>query len=343
MVRFPRRTHSVSGPPSVHYTMKDVACCCNIAKIQQFYMSLMALRRNPQRKCRKEEIPATPTTTSEGGEEEIRDEVPAVLPSRNTRRKYSIRQEVQGSTAPFRFGDLPREIRDHVYSFLVVKRGRKVPVIEAKSIMKVQKKRATAQRTRERLNQKRAQTGRGPIVPKEGPAEPIIYMNILQASQQLHHEAVDCLYQTNWFAISLETFCFPHLDVPPGWDMGRITKMQLEIQLKDSQRMNTFVDWGAFFSLFPTLRTLRIIPSFHSRYYDWARTELESWAKAHFVFRGFFRELVVAIPDRIHLTLGPSIDAEDDMHLEGKAPVSTRLLQQMFDEFGFTRGIDSRD
>ncbi|KAF2267902.1 hypothetical protein CC78DRAFT_32020 [Lojkania enalia] len=334
MARIHRRNHSVSGPPSVHCVMKDVACCCNIVKIQQFYMSLMALRRNPQRKCKKEEVTACSGETSGIIVNEINeDTLQPKIATKNHPHKFAPRQVLVNTSQPFRFLDLPREVRDHVYSYLVIRRGSKVPIIEARAIIRGQRKRVTAKRTRERLNQKRAQTGKRPIIPRESTAEPIIHSNVLQASQQLHDEATDFLYQNNWFAMSLENFCFTTIDAPVGWKCDRITRLQLELQLKDSQRMNYYIDWAAFFSSFPAIRFLHIIPSFHPRYHDWARTELQDWENAHFVFRGFFRELMASIPEWIHLKLGPSFDPTEDMHLEGQGPVSTRLLEQMHDEF----------
>lgn len=244
---------------------------------------------------------------------------------------------------PFAFLDLPREVRDQVYSYLVVRRGKKIPIIEAKSILRVQKKRATAQRTRERLNQKRVLSGKRPIMPRDQSADPIVHPTVLQTSRQVHYEAKDLLYKTNWFGISLENFDFSTLEVPTGWDLTKINKIQLELQLKDSQRMNSYNDWATFFASFPALRFLRIIPTFHSRYYDWTRTELTTWDTVHFIFRGFFREMVAAVPRHVHLMLGPSLDAREDMRLEGRSHISTRLLQQMYLEYGHLRGMDSRD
>ncbi|ORX97241.1 hypothetical protein BCR34DRAFT_168536 [Clohesyomyces aquaticus] len=264
-----------------------------------------------------------------------------------TRRKSALDPKASLDTCePFRFFDLPREIRDHVYSYLVVRRGRKVPIIEAKSILRAQRKKVTAQRTRERLNQKRIEAGRRPIAPRDQVTEPIIHLNILLACKQLHYEALNFLYENNWFAISLDSYSFTGLrssiDAPLGWQLQSITKLQLELQLKDSQRMNSYIDWTTFFYSFPTLTFLHIIPTFHPRYYDWARVELQSWESAHFVFRAFFRELLASIPDCIHLRLGPLRDPEMDMRLEGRCTVSMRLLRQMYDDLSQRRGIDSR-
>ena len=142
------------------------------------------------------------------------------------------------------------------------------------------------------------------------------------------------MYENNWFAISLDNFPVTTIDTPLGWDFSRITKLQLELQLKDAQRMNTHIDWATFFAAFPRIRFLRIIPTFHPRYYDWAQAELNEWSTAHFIFRAFFRELLASVPERIVLKLGPSRDWREDMQLEGKAPVSTRLLKEMYLEMG---------
>ena len=242
------------------------------------------------------------------------------------------------SLDPFPFFSLPREVRDHVYSYLVVRRGRRTPVIEARSILREQKKRATAQRTRERLNLKRKQSGRRPVAPRDTTTEPIVHLGLLQASKLLHYEASDSYYQHNWFAISIDNLPSTAIETPTGWDYSRITKMQLEIQLKDAQRMNTYVDWRPFFTMFPSLRWLRIIPTFHSRYYEWAHSELNDWKSAHYIFRAFFRELLASIPEQFVLKLGPSYQ-HDDMQLEGKASVGKRVLWDMYVELGMRRDV----
>lgn len=148
------------------------------------------------------------------------------------------------------------------------------------------------------------------------------------------------MYENNWFAISLDNIPVTTIDTPLGWDYSRITKMQLELQLKDAQRMNSYIDWGTFFAGFRALRSLRIIPTFHPRYYDWAQVELNDWNTAHFIFRAFFRELLASVPERISLKLGPSLKPNDDMQLEGRVAVGAGLLRQMYVELGTRRSID---
>jgi hypothetical protein len=158
----------------------------------------------------------------------------------------------------------------------------------------------------------------------------------------LHYEASDYFYQNNWFAISLDTFPITTVETPSGWKHNRITKMQLELQLKDAQRMNSYVDWRTFFASFPSLRFLRIIPSFHPRYYDWAHAEFATWESAHYIFRAFFRELLVSIPEAIDLRLGPAFDPAENMHLEGHHHVSRGLLLHMYAEIGTRRDCNGR-
>ncbi|KAF2678431.1 hypothetical protein K458DRAFT_138823 [Lentithecium fluviatile CBS 122367] len=342
MVRVPRRTHSVSGPTSVHCVLKDVACCCNMGKIQQFYMSMMALRRNPYRKCKKEDLPtaATQIFGNEWTGRLTEERVETIEPAEGNKSVQPFRfPRGDSSSEPFPFFSLPREVRDHVYSYLVVRRGRRTPILEAKSSLRAQKKRATAQRTRERLNLKRIQSGRRPIAPREPATEPVVHLDVLRASKLLHFEAGDCLYQHNWFAISIDNFPSTAIETPPGWGYARITKMQLELQLKDAQRMNSYIDWAPFFAMFPSLRFLRIIPTFHPRYYDWAISELNEWNSAHYIFRAFFRELLASIPEQLVLKLGPSLIHHDDMQLEGKATVGKRVLWDMYTELGTRRDV----
>ena len=222
---------------------------------------------------------------------------------------------------------------------MVVRRGRRTPIIEARSILRDQKKRATAQRTRERLNLKRAQSGRRPIAPRDAATEPVVHLDVLQASKLLHFEASDCFYQNNWFAISIDNLPSTAIETPAGWDYRRITKMQLELQLKDAQRMNSYIDWVPFFAMFPSLRWLRIIPTFHSRYYEWAHSELNAWKSAHYIFRAFFRELLASIPEPLILKMGPSSYQQENMQLEGKVSVGKRVLWDMYVDLGMRRDV----
>ncbi|KAH7138974.1 hypothetical protein B0J11DRAFT_31789 [Dendryphion nanum] len=331
MVRIPRRTHSVSGPPAVQFMLKDVACCCNMVKIHQFHNSMMALRRNPQRRCQaaRNSIRESLSEPSESG----------LTPRHIHRQPVSPSPTDCTPENPFPFFNLPREVRDHVYSYLVVHRGKRTPIIEAKPIIRGQKKRATAQRTRQRLNFRRSQNGRRPITPREPVAEPTVHLNVLRVSRSMNYEASDYLYKNNWFAISIDNFPITNLETPYGWNFQQIKKLQVELQLKDAQRMNSYVDWRTFFAAFSSLRFLRIVPTFHSRYFEWAEAELRDWNSAHFIFRAFFRELLASIPDSVQYKLGPSLDPSDDMQLEGKTPVSTHLLQDMYIELG-SSGIE---
>ena len=240
---------------------------------------------------------------------------------------------------PFPFVDLPREIRDQVLSYLVVRRGRQTPILEAKVIIREQKRRATQLKTREKQNAKRAQSGRPPVAHRDLPTENIVHLDAMRASRQLYYEAQDCFYQSNYFAISLDNFPATTFDTPSGWDCSRIKKLHLELQLKDAQRMNSYIDWSSFYAKFPSLVHLRIVPTFHTRYYEWARMELEDWRTAHFVFRAFFRELLACIPEHLIWKLGPSSDPQKDMQIEGTAHISKRLLWDMYTELAPRMGL----
>ncbi|KAF2644576.1 hypothetical protein P280DRAFT_174815 [Massarina eburnea CBS 473.64] len=340
-------------------------------QIQRFHMSMMALRRNPYRKCKKEGAAdlTTGNRANERGNSQLEEtgrfapgkmSVTSLLnedaagsatnPRRlnressttKPRRKTVASADIQSQQDPFPLFHLPRELRNHIYSYLVVQRGRRIPTLEAKTILREHKKRHAAQRTRERLNLKRTQTGRRPISPKEAIVEPVVHLNISRASKSLHFEASECFYQSNWFAISIDSLPATTIETPSGWDYSRITRMQLELQLKDSQRMNSYIDWAPFFAMFPRLRFLRIIPSFHPRYYDWAFSELSNWDDAHYIFRAFFALLLASIPEQLILKLGSSVDAQDDMRLEGKTAVSKQLLWDMYSHLGTRRDANGQ-
>ena len=197
----------------------------------------------------------------------------------------------------------------------------------------------TVLKNREKQNTKRAQSGRPPIAHRDALLEPLVHLEAMGASRQLYHEAKDLFYQRNYFAISLENFPNTTFDTPIGWDCSRIKRLQIELQLKDSQRMNSYIDWTTFFAKFPSLIHLRIVPTFHTRYYEWARTELETWNTAHFVFRAFFRELLLGMPEHLMWRLGQSNHPEENMQLEGKTPVDRRLLWDMYTEMGPRMGF----
>ncbi|PVH94830.1 hypothetical protein DM02DRAFT_618355 [Periconia macrospinosa] len=321
---------------------------------------MMALRRNPYRKCKRDDATqlATRKCANEWGKDHVEkvDQPPLskvsvmsllnedavkdgckdlhCMASLKKIQRKPFRSISNKSLDPFPLLHLPRELRNHIYSYLVVHQGRRVPMLEAKSILREQKKRQTAQRTRERQNLKRIQTGRRPIASKDSPTAPIVDLTISQASRFLHWEASEYFYQSNWFAISMDNLPLTTIETPSGWDYSRITRLQLELQLKDAQRMNSYTDWAPFFAMFPRLRFLRIIPSFHPRYYDWAVSELADWRSAHYIFRAFFSLLLASIPEHLHLKLGFSLNPCEDMHLEGKMAVSKSLLWDMYAELG---------
>ncbi|KAF1978593.1 hypothetical protein BU23DRAFT_228619 [Bimuria novae-zelandiae CBS 107.79] len=342
MVRIPRRTHSMSGPPT-HSLFRDVACCCNLYQIQQFNMLVMGLRRNPYRKCKIEEVLEVPVVPTENKKRRssctVDMQPPANIQRTGHKSTRALSSYSPARNGPFAFFDLPREVRDHVFSYLVVRHGRQTPILEAKTIIRDQKKRAILVRNRENKNMKRFLGGKPPVALRDGPKKPIVHLTAMRASKSLYREAKDCFYQRNYFAISLDSFPATTFEIPTGWDCSRMKKMQLELQLKDAQRMNSYIDWASFFARFPSLVHLRIIPSFHPRYHEWARTELEEWSTAHFVFRSFFRELLASMPEHLVLKLGLSSNPAEDMQLEGRAAVSKSVLWDMYTELGPRMGL----
>lgn len=237
---------------------------------------------------------------------------------------------------PFRFFELPQEIRDEVYSHLVVRKtSRSIPILDATAILNDRKKRLTARKSRERLNQRRLSIGKRPLCPRTADPEPILHLELLRASQRLADEATDCMYTNNWFAISLNKLPVPTYEVPQGWDLSRVKRLQVEVQLKDAIRMNRYVDWASFFSAFPSLQFLRIIPTLHPRYYEWSHPEFYDWSTTPFVHKAFFRELLAAIPGYVDLRLGLPMDsAADDVQMQGEIDVNRKYLWDMYVELG---------
>jgi hypothetical protein len=108
----------------------------------------------------------------------------------------------------------------------------------------------------------------------------------------------------------------------------------VEVQLKDAIRMDRYIDWTSFFSAFPSLRFLLIIPTLHSRYYEWAHPELCDWQSTPYVHKAFFRELLAAIPGQIDLKIGSPMGLAGEMTLQGKVTVGNGLLWAMYTDLG---------
>lgn len=238
----------------------------------------------------------------------------------------------RGDDAPFPFFDLPREIRDQIYSYLVVRQDTSPrPILNASSIQKHRKRRTAAQNGRSRLNVKRVSSGKPPIRERTSDVKPLLYLDFLSASQKLKIEASEMLYSSNWFAITLLHLPAISAETPTGWDVSRITRLQIELQLKDATRMDRYVDWTALFATYSSIRFLHIVPTFHTRYVDWAEHELQTWDTAHYVHRAFFRDLLIAIPNHVDLRLGPSCSGGTHDQFLGK-PVNKTLLRDMYSD-----------
>jgi hypothetical protein len=238
------------------------------------------------------------------------------------------------TSTPFRFFELPQEIRDQVFSSLVVRQHPHLPsVLDAAVISKNRKKRQAALKARHRLNQQRLSAGLRPTCARTIP-EPLLHLDLLRTSKRMYEEATDCLYTNNWFAISLAKLPCTVFEIPDGWNLSRVKRLQLDVQLKDAIRMDRHIDWTSFFSAFPSVRFLRIIPTLHSRYYEWAHSELCDWQTTHYVHKAFFRELLGAIPDHIEVKIGALTHSVGAMELQGKLTVGTGLLWDMYTELG---------
>jgi hypothetical protein len=307
----------------------------------------MALRRNPQRGCQERSLPPFTATKAQYTNSDvsetinnIREDSTTTLQQRPKRqnlkqkaRNHSRQIPRPASDKPFPFFNLPREIRDQVYSSLVVRQNNDRPTIAAAPILIDRKRRTASRAKRERANRKRLSSGRPPVRVRETETEPIVHLYIFQASQRLYAEAKDCLYSNNWFAITLDRLPLTTFETPYGWDLSRITRLVVELQLKDAAHMNSYVDWTAFFASFTSLRFLRIIPTFHPRYHDWACPEFADWTTTHFVHKAFFRELLAAIPSHLDIKFGSSSDATNVTHLQGKA-IGCSLLTDMYTDLG---------
>jgi hypothetical protein len=306
----------------------------------------MALRRNPQRGCQERLLPPfttikiqsigseTSETTSRAKEGQAARQRRAKRPATKRKARNPSRQILPpASDKPFPFFSLPREIRDQVYSSLVVRPNGGRSVIAAAPVLLDKKRRTALRAKRERLNQRRFLNGKPPIRIRQTETEPILHLDLLQASQRLHAEAKDCLYSNNWFAITLDRLPLTTFETPYGWDLSRITRLVVELQLKDAAHMNTYVDWTAFFASFTSLRFLHVIPTFHPRYHDWAYPEFTNWTTTHFIHKAFFRELLAAIPNHLEIKVGSSSDATGVTHLQGK-PIGSSLLRDMYTELG---------
>lgn len=195
----------------------------------------MALRRNLQRKCRLTVIKAqTITSASPNITRSGRDGSCRKVGLDTTRIRHSTIGSLEDPriliTPPFPFFQLPREIRDHVYSYLIVSRGSgRELVIDAATVLKKRKKRVVVQSARDRLNRQRLASGKRPVCARTTISEPVVDLNLLQVSQRMYREASDFLYSSNWFAIPLSKLPSTAIETPAGWDLSRIKRLKLEL------------------------------------------------------------------------------------------------------------------
>jgi hypothetical protein len=307
----------------------------------------MAMRRNPQRTCQEMMMPPSAAfklqpivIEAKEASHSTRERQPlsqrrtkrATANSQRRKRRISLPQiHRPANNVPFPFFQLPRELRDQVYSSLVTRTDGGRSIISAVSLLNDKKARRATQVKRERLNRKRILDGKPPVRIRDLEPEMVVHLNLLQASRRLCDEARDCLYNSNWFAITLDKLPHTTFETPYGWNLSKITRLQLEVQIKDAAHMNSYVDWTTFFSALTSLRFLHIAPTFHPRYYDWASSELSSWTTAHYIHKAFFRELLAGVPSHVDVKLGTLIIEGTDLQLQG-TPVSQRVIADMYSE-----------
>ncbi|KAF1920718.1 hypothetical protein BDU57DRAFT_553051 [Ampelomyces quisqualis] len=326
-------TEGLSGTmpsPPRWYPCRDSARCCNLDR--ESFLS----RPFIMAKCQPPVIEARePATDRKRHQDALQQRTQQSKISTRERRERARTQKLAQPMAndPFPFLDLPRELRDQVCSHLVVQPNSGRSIIAAGPILRGRKRRVAAEIKRYRVNQRRISDGKPAIHVRQVDLEPLIHLDLLQASRRLYDEAKDALYSSNWFAITLEKLPLTVFQTPFGWDLSRITKLQVEMQLKDAAHMNSYVDWAAFFPAFTSLRSLHIVPTFFPRYFEWANTELSDWATTHYIHKAFFRELLATLPCQIDVKFGRSADSVDDMHLQGKV-INETLIKDMHAELG---------
>ncbi|KAL5117562.1 hypothetical protein ACEQ8H_004592 [Pleosporales sp. CAS-2024a] len=342
-------------PPSLAKLTDIVPCQCLHCE-----KTIMTLRRNPQRGCQEMSLPLPlrlplpttcrlqPTVTQVKHATTHKKEPPLLTPRRRKRHTTDSERLKQRISVlhtqptppgrPFPFFRLPRELRDQVYSSLVTRSDGHYPIISAISLLNDKKARRATHIKRERLNRKRIVDGKPPIRIRDSRPEPIVHLNLLRASRRLGDEAREWFYNSNWFAVTLDKLPLTTFEAPYGWDISKITRLQVEIQMKDAAHMNNYVDWTSFLCAFTSVRFLHIIPTFHPRYSAWACPELSSWASFHYVHKAFFRELLAAIPSNVDTRFMGSMSATKDMQLQGQ-PMSDTAIEDLYAELTVARVV----
>lgn len=293
--------------------------------------SLAGLRRNPPRKARRVTILDINGSDSEDMKRPVKPHF----------RKRSLRKP-----RPFRFLNLPAELRNMVYGYLLINnRCKNDPVFSAPEIKKGIRKRVAINRRRQTLSKKREEEGKKSVQRRAPTTEPLAYISILSACKQIHDEAKDILYRKNSFRIAIRNFKWDNnpeymqLDCGLyGWDFPRITNLQLELSIDWHADLATRVNWVGLTKAMPALRRLQVFVTLPdpSR---WGRSELSDWGQVDWKYKAIFRDLVAAIPKSVNVKWGLTLrqkvrDFKDKDYVEG------RVLRAMYREFENQQGID---
>ncbi|KAF2175305.1 hypothetical protein K469DRAFT_683999 [Zopfia rhizophila CBS 207.26] len=246
--------------------------------------------------------------------------------------------------AHFNFLGLPRELRDEVYSYVLGK--------NTDGKFEVYDSVRTQARHQFRPDVRKSPRGRSKII---SPNSAMVHVN-----GQLHSEAMDAVYRENTFVITVDP-ASPVFEVreskrdfdkkkaiPFGWDLSKIVKMCLCIDLGPEDNATTkfpAFNWAGF-SKMRCLRELRLVVTTWKRGRAYMHLSVdEDWIHRRGVegLREMMRELVPAIPKGV----GRGQFGVEDMDrrirvgdLFGFCAVPGSVLRGLFED---VRGLEGND